>query len=99
MQSLGLNLELAQNCRKVNIDKGLSINMAQCPCCGKMFEGERGASVHLHYCPKRTDSSAHSKEQVSRRRKEVRDVFNSKLRWRMKPLSISKTKKFSKSLQ
>ena len=73
--------------------------MAQCPCCGKMFEGERGASVHLHYCPKRTDSSAHGKAQVNQRRKEVRDVFNSKLRWRMKPLSISKTKRFSKSLQ
>lgn len=42
--------------------------MAQCPCCGKMFEGERGASVHLHYCPRRTDSSVHSKEQIRKQR-------------------------------
>ena len=65
--------------------------MAQCPCCGKMFEGERGASVHLHYCPKRTDYYVHDRERDRQRRKEVKDVFNSKFRWRMKSVSISAT--------
>jgi hypothetical protein len=49
-----------------------------------MFEGERGASVHLHYCPKRTDSIVHCKEQVKQQKKEVKDVFTSKLRWELK---------------
>lgn len=65
--------------------------MAQCPCCGKLFEGERGASVHLHYCPKRSNSDVRSKEQVRQRRKEVKDVFNRKMRWKMKKLCSSTT--------
>jgi len=73
--------------------------MAQCPCCGKMFEGERGAAVHLHYCPKRTDYDVHNKEQVRQRRKEVKIIFSSKLRWRMKSGGIFTTNRFSKSVQ
>ena len=72
--------------------------MAQCPCCGKIFENERGASVHMHYCPKRAYSGMQSKEQDRLRRKEVKDVFNNKVRWRMKTLSVSTTNLFSKTL-
>ena len=71
--------------------------MAQCPCCGKIFEGERGAAVHLHYCPKRNDYDVCDKEQVRQRRKEVKEIFNSKLKWRMKAVSISATNRISKS--
>jgi hypothetical protein len=57
--------------------------MALCPCCGKPFESERGASVHLHYCPKRTDSDVHNREHFRQRRRESRDTLYNKLRWRM----------------
>ena len=65
--------------------------MPQCPSCGKIFESERGASVHLHYCPKRTVYNLRDSEQGRQRRKEGKDVFNSKLRWRMKQVSVSTT--------
>ena len=58
--------------------------MAQCPCCGKIFEGERGASIHLHYCPKRIDFIDHKNEQLRQRRKEGKDIVNSKIRWKVK---------------
>jgi hypothetical protein len=65
--------------------------MAQCPCCGKIFEGERGAAIHLHYCPKINNYNVYNKEQVRHRRKEVEETFKSKLKWRMKSVNIFTT--------
>ena len=72
--------------------------MALCPCCGKIFDSERGASIHMHYCPKRADSGVHSKEQDRQIRKEIKEVFNNKVRWKMKQLNVSTKNSFSKTL-
>lgn len=58
--------------------------MAQCPCCGKIFEGERGASVHLHYCPKRIDLIDHRKEQLRQQKEEKKYIGKSKIIWKVK---------------
>ena len=47
--------------------------MTQCPCCGKSFVNERSASLHLHYCPKRTELKVSTEERDRRKQnKEIR---------------------------
>jgi hypothetical protein len=53
--------------------KSVLLLMTRCPCCGKHFENERSASLHLHYCPKRADLKMDTEER-DRKRKENKDI-------------------------
>lgn len=44
--------------------------MAQCPCCGKWFNSEKGVSVHLHSCPKCSGFDMYMRGQTRKLRTE-----------------------------